>query len=180
MKPSIPKKCKDTGINTWHCSKFKSLKQVLRLTKRHIPALAIELPKSRKYRQYAVFQCLIRGHQLVVTFCDGCMLGVIDQHGIPIRKSWRIASTFPIVALQDKTCDGNHMHGESRGQALKITESYMFSMTDAIHREFAKYAFSRTTQALPVSIRLPVAVSPGAIRGRSQSTALPSESPRTA
>ena len=34
--------------------------------------------------------------------------------------------------------------GESRGQALKLAESYTFSMTDAIHREFAKYANSRT------------------------------------
>ena len=130
---------------------FKSLKQVLRLTKRHKPALAIELPKSCQYWQYAVVQCLIREHQLVDTFCDGCMLGVTDQHGIPIRKSWRIACTFPIVALQDKICDVNHMHGESRGQALKIAESYTFSMTDAIHREFARHVNSRTTKALPVT-----------------------------
>ena len=79
------------------------------------------------------------------------MLGVTDQHGIPIRKSWRIACTFPIVALQDKICDGNHMHGESRGQALKIAESYTFSMTDAIHREFARHVNSRTSKALPVT-----------------------------
>ena len=112
------------------------------VTKRHKPALAIELPKSCQYRQYAALQCLSREHQLVDTFCDGCMLGVTDQHGIPICKSWWIACTFPIVALQDKLCDGNHMHGESRGQALKIAESYTFSVTDAIHREFAKYAVS--------------------------------------
>ena len=118
---------------------FNSLKQVLRLTKRHKPALAIELPKSCQYWQHDVVQCLIREHQLVGAFCDGCMLGVTDQHGIPICKSWRIACTFPIVALQDKICDGNHMHGESRGQALKIAESYTFSMTDAIHREFARH-----------------------------------------
>ena len=120
---------------------FKSLKQVLRLTKRHKPALAID----------AVVQCLIKEHQLVDRFCDGCMLGVTDRHGIPIRKSWRIACTFPIVALQDKICDGNHMHGESRGQALKIAESYTFSTTDAIHREFARHVNSRTTKALPVT-----------------------------
>ena len=130
---------------------FKSLKQVLRLTKRHKPALAIELPKSCQYWQYAVVQCLIKEHQLVDTFCNGCMLGVTDQHGIRIRKSGRIACTFPIVALQDKICDGNHMHGESRGQALKIAESYTFSMTDAIHREFARHVNSRTTKALPVT-----------------------------
>ena len=129
---------------------FKSLKQVLRLTKRHKSALAIQLPKSCQYWQYAVLQCLIREYQLVDTFCDGCKLGVADQHGIPIRKSWRTACAFPIVALQDKMCDGNHMHGESRGQTLKLAESYTFSMTDAIHREFAKYASNRTTQALPV------------------------------
>ena len=95
-------------------------------------------------------QCLIREHQLVDTFCDGCTHGVTDKHGIPIRKSWRIAYAFSIVALRDKICDGNHMHGESRDQALKLAESYTFSMTDAIHREFAKYAASRKTQALTV------------------------------
>ena len=104
---------------------FTSLKQVLRLTKRRKPALAVELPKSCQYWQYAVLQCLIREHQLVDTFCDGCTLGVTDQHGIPIRKSWRIACTFPIVALKDKICDGNHLHGESRGQALKLAASYV-------------------------------------------------------
>ena len=72
------------------------------------------------------------------------MLCVIDQHGIPIRKSWQIACTFPSVALQDKICDGNHMHGESRRQALKLAESYTFSMTDAIIENL------RSTQALPV------------------------------
>ena len=128
---------------------FKSLKQVLRLTKRHKPALAIELPKSCQYWQYAAVQCLIKEHQLVDTFCDGCMLGVTDQHGIPIRKSWRLACTFPIVALQDKICDGNHMHGESRAKQLKIAESYTFNMTDAIHRQFARHVNSRTTKALP-------------------------------
>ena len=133
---------------------FKSLKQVLRLTKRHKPALATELPKSCQYWQYAVVQCLIKDHQLVDTFCDGCMLGVTDQHDIHIRKSWRIACTFPIVSLQDKICDGNHMHGESRGQALKIAESYTFNMTDAIHREFARHVNRRTTKALPV-VHLP-------------------------
>ena len=77
--------------------------------------------------QYAVLQCLIREHQLVDTFCDGCMLGETDKRGIPIRKSWRIACAFPIVALQDKMCDVNHLHGEPRGQALRFAESYTFS-----------------------------------------------------
>ena len=45
---------------------FKSLKQVLRLTKRHKPALAIELPKSCQYWQYAVVQCLIKEHSVTV------------------------------------------------------------------------------------------------------------------
>ena len=48
------------------------------------------------------------------------------------------------LSLRDKICDGNHVHGESRGQALKLAESYTFGMTDA------RYASSRTTQALPV------------------------------
>ena len=160
---------------------FKSWKQVLRLPKRHKPALATELPKSCQYWQYAVLQCLIREHQLVDTFCDGCMLGVTDQHGIPIRKSWRIACTFPIVALQDdKICDGNHMHGESRGQALRLAESYTFSMTDAIDHEFEKYASSQTTKALP-EIHLPACCCVARSNpGRSQTTTLTSKPSRTA
>ena len=42
------------------------------------------------------------------------------------------------------------MHGESRGKAPKLAESYTFSMTDAIHREFAKHAVRRKSQALTV------------------------------
>ena len=83
---------------------------------------------------------LIRDRQLVDILCDGCMLRVIDQHGMPIRKSWRIACTFPIDALQDRLFDGSHVHGESRGQALKIAEPYTYNMTDATHHEFATFA----------------------------------------
>ena len=72
-----------------------------------------------------------------VTF-DGCMVGVVDVHGVSIRKPWKICTNLPslIESFESLQCDGNHEHAEGRGESLKRTESYTFRMTDMIHRAF--------------------------------------------
>ena len=72
-----------------------------------------------------------------VTF-DGCMIGVVDVHGVPIRKPWKICTNLePILkSFESKQCSEDHEHAEGRGESLKRTETYTFQMTDMIHRAF--------------------------------------------
>ena len=73
-----------------------------------------------------------------VTF-DGCMVGVVDVHGVPIRKPWKINTNLePVIkSFNSKQRDESHEHAEGRGESLKRTETYYtFQMTDMIHRAF--------------------------------------------
>ena len=59
----------------------------------------------------------------------GCMLGTTDDEGIPIKKSWTVATSMSEVGneLIQFQCDGNHHHAQGRGKSLKNTESYTYT-----------------------------------------------------
>ena len=86
-------------------------------------------------------------YNLVPTLCDGCMLGVRDRNDLPIKKSWQISCTFPLLRLQAQVCDRSHSHGESRGPDLKRAEEYTFDMVDAIHSDWKDHALALEKQA---------------------------------
>ena len=112
---------------------LKSLKAFMRIMRPFKPELAMELPKTCDYWKWTVVQAFIKKHCLQSCLCDGCMLGIVDDDGRPLRKSWQIMSTLPLPGLDGRTCDGTHEHGQSRGHNLKHAESYSYFMTDAIH-----------------------------------------------
>ena len=77
------------------------------------------------------------------------MLGIVDDDGQPLRKSWQIMSTLPLPGLNGRTCDGTHEHGQSRGQSLKDAESYSYDVTDAIHRDWKQHVAKTACRVLP-------------------------------
>ena len=105
---------------------LKSLKSFTRIMKPFKPELAMELPKTCDYWKWTVVQAFIKKHCLQSCLCDGCMLGIVDDDGRPLRKSRQIMSTLPLPGLNGRTCDGTHEHGQSRGHSLKDAESGTF------------------------------------------------------
>ena len=108
--------------------------------------LAMEQPRTCDYRKWTVVQAFIKKHCLQSCLCDGCMLGIVDDDGRPLRKSWQIMSTLPLPGLNGRTCDGTHEHGHSRGHSLKDAESCSYDMTDAIHRDWKQHVAKTTSR----------------------------------
>ena len=127
---------------------LKSLKSSMRIMKPFKPEPAMELPKTCDYWKWTVVQAFIKKHCMQSCLCDGCMLGIIDDDGRPLRKSWQIMSTLPLPGLNGRTCDGTHEHGRSRGHSLKDAESYSYHMTDAIHRDWKQHVAKTTDRVI--------------------------------
>ncbi len=49
---------------------------------------------------------------------DGCALGLTTQHGVPLKKRWKLVSNLHVVtqALARYQCNGLHQHGQCRGK----------------------------------------------------------------
>ena len=92
--------------------------------------------------------------QLIRVTFDGCMVGIVDKEGVPIKKPWAIQTDCDsiVTAFGGLSCDGSHTHVQGRGNDLKETESYSFQMTDFIHQAFIAATSSKqkstTTTAL--------------------------------
>ena len=88
-----------------------------------------------------MIQNLIDQRGLQEHLVDGCMVGIVDREGHPLKKTWRIMSNISLSEqLSGLRCDKSHQHGESRGNDLKNAESYTFILTDAIHESWSKHA----------------------------------------
>ena len=120
----------------------------MRIMKLFNPELAMELPKTCDYRKWTVVQAFIKKRCLQSCLCDGCMLGIVDDDGRPLCKSWQIMSTLPLPGLNGRTCDGTHEHGQSRGHSLKDAGSYSYHMTDAIHRDCKQHVAKTTDRVI--------------------------------
>ena len=103
-------------------------------------SIAFELPASCDYWKLPMIQSFIDQHSLQEHLVDGCMVGIHDREGIPLKKTWRIMSNVSLSGkLSGPRCDKSHQHGESRGNDLKNAEAYTFVLTDAIHRSWSKH-----------------------------------------
>ena len=121
---------------------LKQLKSLLRRMKTFKPQVAFELPKECDYWKWGEVQKLIQDYDLELYLCDGCMLGILDHQGLPLRKAWIVASSVPMQRLAAHRCDHNHKHGESRGKDLRNSESYTYIMTDCIHHDWKVFCDS--------------------------------------
>ena len=84
---------------------FKSFQSLCRMIRSKNPCIAFELPKNCEHWSWDIVKKFIAKYNLVPTLCDGCMLGVRDGNGLPIKKSWQISCTFPLQRLQGSKRD---------------------------------------------------------------------------
>ena len=119
-------------------------------------------------------QSFIKRHQLKLLPFHGCQFGVVDAHGLPMKKGWMIATNVSeLSGLAEYTCDGSQAHGQSRGVALKLAENYTFALalTDFIHERFQSRASKAQTAPKRKQLALP-AMTERTIAERQESRAM--------
>ena len=59
--------------------------------------------------------------QLIRVTFDGCMVGIVDKEGVPIKKPWAIQTDCDsiVTAFGGLSCDGSHTHVQGRGNDLE-------------------------------------------------------------
>ena len=133
---------------------WSSMVDFLNLIRHLNPKIAIEWPAHCIYWKFDRVEKFCGKHQLIRVTFDGCMVGIVDKEGVPIKKPWAIQTDCDsiVVAFDGLSCDGSHTHVQGRGNDLKETESYSFQMTDLIHQAFIAATSSKpkstTTTAL--------------------------------
>ena len=99
--------------------------------------VAIEWPKSCAYWRHRKVQSSLRRWGCIPYHLDGCMYGLTSQaagtRGIPLRKSWTIASNAAEFEHVSRTCDGNHSNARIQGSDTRMTEGYTPGLADRIH-----------------------------------------------
>ena len=133
---------------------WSSMVDFLNLIRHLSPKIAIEWPAHCIYWKFDRVEKFCGKHQLIRVSFDGCMVGIVDKEGEPIKKPWAIQTDCDsiVTAFDGLSCDGSHTHVQGRGHDLKETETYSFQMTDMIHRAFIAATSSKlkstTTTAL--------------------------------
>ena len=97
--------------------------------------LTFELPRTCLYWKWSEVQSLVHQYQLCKFRIDGCAVGVKDTKGLPLLKSWTLASNVGCMnEIEEHICDGTHTHGSARGSSLKHAENYTKKFVLTVHR----------------------------------------------
>ena len=74
--------------------------------------------------------------------CRGCAVGLIDDHGLPIAKPWRIETNAPKLrdALDACRCPVSAVHprhAECQGKYARQSESYTPKFAKVVHKAWS-------------------------------------------
>ena len=127
----------------WH--NFEPLAEMTLSKGGHV---AIEWPRGCQYWKVPRVARFLQRNKLMISDFDGCMVGVTDLKGVPIKKPWRIATSSPRIwgALQGLKCNKHEFHAQCRGAACKATEDYSLQLAARIHNAFAKEAWDASNR----------------------------------
>ena len=121
---------------------FDAVRKIAGLVQRVGGYIAMEWPRQCSYWLDPDVQQFVWEHGLQSVHLDGCMFGLVAQHGsrsgVPIKKPWRIDTNSPAL-LQHvaRTCDGSHEHTPCAGSDTKLTEGYTDELVAHVHEAFA-------------------------------------------
>ena len=94
---------------------FKSLQKLIQEMDGPHFSIAFELSKNCKYWKWPMVQSFIKKHQLKLLPFHVCQFGVVDAHGLPMKKGRMIATSMDeLSGLAEYTCDGSHTHGRPK------------------------------------------------------------------
>ena len=76
------------------------------------PKIAIEWPAHCIYWKFDRGEKFCGKHQLIRVTFDGCMVGIVDKEGVPIKKPWAIQTDCDsiVTAFDGLSCDGSHTY----------------------------------------------------------------------
>ena len=120
--------------------------------------IAIEWPRNCRYWKLKKVAQFMNSRQLIAYHFHGCMVGMMNKDGIPIKKPWTVATDMISLGceLSKFQCDHSHEHVQGRGKDLKATEKYSFRMTDRIHSAFRSATFEARNSIAAVCLRSPL------------------------
>ena len=99
---------------------------------------SIEWPTGCSYWKLPFVRRFIEKSDLIPTEVHGCMLGLKDRKGLPIKKQWTVFTNHPgIISHFDKPCfkcDRSHKHGECRGKDAVKSAGYIRKLVDIVHQ----------------------------------------------
>jgi len=104
--------------------------------------VSIEWPRSCAYWREKRVQDFLARHSFESIDFDGCMVGLTDGAGTPVRKPWRVASTSGHVLDQfaGLKCRGHMTHAQCRGKVCKNSENYTERFVARVHRATSRMA----------------------------------------
>ena len=116
-----------------------SFKTVANECRKHGGRIAIAWPKGCEYWRTKHVKQYTHDLKLNKVHINGCSLGLTDDGGVPILKSWIIATDGPYVQgkFQDKLCPGKFeplVHTPVAGKYTKMTAEYTDLMVRLIHK----------------------------------------------
>ena len=87
-------------------------------------ALGWSLPQFQTIRQYLPIECL----------CDGCCYELQDEHGMWLKKPWKIWTNLPcLLPPLSQRCDGRHpLHGVTHGESAEASGRYTTSFVEQV------------------------------------------------
>ena len=126
---------------------FKSFVKLVHEVADEKTLIAFELSRNCKYWGWPMVRKFLIEHSMSMHHFDGCMLGVLGNNDLPMKKGWTIAGNFKELSKLDSfKCDGTHTHAESRGKSLKLAENYTFRLTDLLHDCFHEAASGQASK----------------------------------
>ena len=74
--------------------------------------IAIEWPKGCAYWKLEMVNKFVNKYELGTIHCSGCAMGLVSDEGLPIRKTWQIASNDKhlLEGFNGKYCPGKDKH----------------------------------------------------------------------
>ena len=98
------------------------------------PFVAIEWPRTCQYWHWRTTKNFLLNHhrELESSTVHGCAVGLLDQHGVAVKKTWRVDTDLHVLRelLESFRCNGGHAHSENFD--LKETQHYPLEMCKRI------------------------------------------------
>ncbi len=119
--------------------------------------IAVEWPRQCSYWNHPSVTQFLHRHGFVRHHYNGCMYGLTSEnpttHGMPLKKSWTIASnTRHLGQHLNMCCDGTHKHAIVKGRDAKLSEGYTHAMVTQIHNSFHEFCQERVERAVPCGV----------------------------
>ena len=94
----------------------------------------IEWPRTCQYWHWRTTKNFLLNHhrELESSTVHGYAVGLLDQHGVAVKKTWRVDTDLHVLRelLESFRCNGGHAHSENFD--LKETQHYPLEMCKRI------------------------------------------------